>query len=699
MKNKFVKQTCSKLLCFAIILGLTFSTGAFAQKAVTIESLLNEMVDRNERAKFPQPTFTNKQFSSYDREMVEKGKPGWFSNSDRSMFIRVEKANGRTEYVMMDTEGPGAIVRFWMTFAGNNAGRGIMRIYIDDYTKPIIEGSAMDILSGSLITTGPLAASVSELSPYENRGHNLYFPIPYKQRCKITYESENLYEDDPGAKRRETEAVYYNINYRTYDKAVNVVSYSESEMKKNKSLITRVQNQLKNKDRGVDKLKLTRLKLDTNLSAGEKKSFTIKGSNAIQQLSMKIKAANQEQALRSTVLEISFDGEKTVWSPIGDFYGIGYMPLYTNMWYAKVEKGGAMDAWWVMPFEKECVITIHNLGNQDVVVSDAFAGYNKWKWDERSMHFGATWQQYTNVYPGSDNNPAIDLNFAALKGKGVYVGDVVSLYNSVDGWWGEGDEKIFIDGETFPSHIGTGTEDYYGYAWSRPENFTDHPFIAQPEGEGAVVPGYVTNTRYRALDAIPFTSSIVLDMELWPWSRARLNYAPVSFWYMFPGGKSLTPEDISGAKEPVAMKREDIYSPKTVILIEGENMVVVNKEKYRIGYRTPAPLLSDGMQLYWRDIEKGNKAAFEFENDFAGSYDLTCFFTVAPTHGVFNIYLNDKLIISNIDLYHYEVAVKEFDLGKISLNSGKNVLSVELAGYPGDLQKSSIGIDKLIFRK
>ena len=695
MIMKIFKKT---ILLFAVVMGLTFSTGIFAQKPVSIESLLKEMVDRNEIARFPQPTFVSKQFSSYDRATVAKDKPGWFGNDDRSMFIRVEQTSGRTEFVMMDTEGPGAIVRFWMTFAGENAGRGIMRIYIDDYSKPVIEGSALDLLSGNLVASAPLAASVSELSPYENRGHNLYFPIPYKQRCKVTYESENLFEDDPGAKREGTEAVYYNINYRTYEAAANVVSYSDSEMKKNKSFITRVQDQLKNKDRGIEKMKLSRLALDTNLSAGEKKSFTIKGSNAIRQLGMKIKAANQEQALRSTILEISFDGEKTVWSPVGDFYGIGYMPLYTNTWYTKVEKEGAMDAYWVMPFEKECVITIHNLGDQDVVVSDAFAGYNKWKWDERSMHFGARWQQYTRAYAGAYDQ-AIDVNFANLKGKGVYVGDGVSLYNTAISWWGEGDEKIYVDGETFPSHIGTGTEDYYGYAWCRPEEFTDHPFIAQPSGSGNYVPGYTTNTRLRALDAIPFTTSIVVDMELWHWIKTRLNYAPVSFWYMFPGGKSLTPEDISGAKEPVAMKRSDTYSPKLEITLEGENLLITNRENNKFEHQTHLKEWSDGMQLFWKEIEKGNRVDLEFESSFVGQYDFSCIFTTAPDYGVFSIFLNGKLIASNLDLYSSEVAVKEFKLGEISLNSGKNVLSVELTGHPGDLQKSNFGIDKLIFRK
>lgn len=151
-------------------------------------------------------------------------------------------------------------------------------------------------------------------------------------------------------------------------------------------------------------------------------------------------------------MEITFDGEKTVWVPVGDFFGTGYMPLYTCTWYTQVEKGGLMSAFWVMPFKKECIITLHNFGSQEVAVSNAFAAYNKWKWDNRSMHFGTTWQQYTHVTAGPGTQ-AMDLNFAMLKGKGVYAGDGIVLFNTTDAWWGEGDEKVYVDGEKFPSHL------------------------------------------------------------------------------------------------------------------------------------------------------------------------------------------------------------------------------------------------------
>ena len=184
-----------KVVLFAVCIMVM---SACARNVITLESLLNEMTDREDLARFPFPEFTLKQFSSYDRATTHPDDSTWFANWDRSMFIRTEENQDRKEYVMFDADGPGAVVRFWMTFAGENSGKGIMRIYFNGEETPAIEGTAFDILSGELLTSFPMAASVSELSPYENRGHNLYLPLPYARHCKITYESENI--KDAGAK-------------------------------------------------------------------------------------------------------------------------------------------------------------------------------------------------------------------------------------------------------------------------------------------------------------------------------------------------------------------------------------------------------------------------------------------------------------------------------------------------------------------
>lgn len=132
------------------------------------------------------------------------------------------------------------------------------------------------------------------------------------------------------------------------------------------------------------------------------------------------------------------------------------------------------------------------------------------------------------------------------------MGDTLTIFNRTGRWWGEGDEKIYVDGETFPSHFGTGTEDYYGYAWCMGNPFSA-PFIAQPEGGGNVRPGFTVNDRYRSLDAIPFAKSLKLDMEVWHAAKTKIDYAPATFFYLRPGGKSNIEPDPKAAAEPPAL--------------------------------------------------------------------------------------------------------------------------------------------------
>ena len=94
------------------------------------------------------------------------------------------------------------------------------------------------------------------------------------------------------------------------------------------------------------------------------------------------------------------------------------------------------------------------------------------------MYFHAKWRT-----ADMKTRPFHDWTYCDLKGKGVFVGDMLSIMSPVGAWWGEGDEKIFVDGEKFPSWFGTGSEDYYGYAWSNPEPF-QHPYHNQTRCDG-----------------------------------------------------------------------------------------------------------------------------------------------------------------------------------------------------------------------
>jgi hypothetical protein len=104
---------------------LLFTLGSCRnEKIITLRSLLKEMASPEAITRFPEPSFKLVQQSSYDRKSTHRDSSGWFANDDYTQFIREEENDGRHEYVMFEADGPGAIVRWWMTFGNTDAFQG-----------------------------------------------------------------------------------------------------------------------------------------------------------------------------------------------------------------------------------------------------------------------------------------------------------------------------------------------------------------------------------------------------------------------------------------------------------------------------------------------------------------------------------------------------------------------------------------------
>ncbi|TDU39812.1 Protein of unknown function (DUF2961) [Gelidibacter sediminis] len=576
MKKKLKIKAVFFLISFALF------SGVWAQKKskVNMETLLKEMTSREQLTRFPDPSFITKHVSSYDRSSTSPKEGNWFHNWDMNQWEGIEKTKNGKEYVLMDVKSPGAITHFWMTGAGENRGQGILRIYIDGKEEPVISQTIRSFIGENNEVGYPMSCSVSPETIADERGHNLYLPIPYAKSCKITYQSDLIKEGNPWETK--SEILYYNIDYREYAAGAKIESFTKNSISQNKSII-QAANQMLLDGRFSQERKLKELdNFQIKLTPGEELVVSKKDAGAaIEQLNMRIQEDNPTQSLRSVIIKCTFDDQQTVWAPLGDFFGAGYRIDAFETRYNKVSVDGNLTSKWLMPFKNSCKITLENIGETTIGVNGSLQ-YSSYKWNKNAMHFYTSWHQYTKVNTGVPKNMlggegVRDVNFVTLKGKGVYVGDVLTLFNDnlpigktswtkEEGtfnycWWGEGDEKIYIDGEQFPSHFGTGTEDYYNYAWCKGEKFS-HPFIAQPSGEGNMTPGYTVNTRVRALDVLPFNTSLKFDMELWHWNKATLNYAPTTFYYMMPGGESNIKSDYKGAKEEVLLDFEKIHPVK-----------------------------------------------------------------------------------------------------------------------------------------
>ena len=105
---------------------------------------------------------------------------------------------------------------------------------------------------------------------------------------------------------------------------------------------------------------------------------------------------------------------------------------------------------------------------------------------------------------------------------------MLHVWNPRGGWWGEGDEKFFVDGEMFPSTFGTGSEDYFGYAWCDPTLFTNC-YHNQTISMGNR--GHISVNRWHIGDNVPFQESFEAAIEkYYPNSKPTL-YAATAYWY------------------------------------------------------------------------------------------------------------------------------------------------------------------------
>jgi hypothetical protein len=544
---------------FSCIIIISLAICRCTSDIVTMKSLMQEMTSREHLSYFPEHKFRLIQFSSHNPKSIAPEKDGWFANQDMSHFIRVEENSSRREFVIFDADGPGAIVRWWMTFY--KAQNGILRIYIDNDTLPVISGTPGSLLSGELLTGPPLAVSVQAGAPLGEKGrdydHNLYLPVPFSRHCKVTYQCDSLvllhnYEGIQVPEGYYWPDVFYNIDYRAYEKNTRVESFSLQTLSETKPLLKKVSQDLA----GNKPTSSREIEFGKDILPGDSLTLELPyPSQAVNRLSVVMKSHDLPQALRSTVIQASFDGLQTLWLPAGEFFGTGYSLNPHKTWMNQRTDDGIMESLWIMPFREKCVITFLNYGN-DTVNLKGIAGLSDYKWKPASMYFGASWHEYYRIRTRDEKGSPFDMNFIDLTGKGVYAGDQVTLFNNSYEWWGEGDEKIFVDGESFPSSFGTGSEDYYGYSFGRQEPFS-HPFLSQPVGTGNMSWGTTVNMRHRSLDAIPFNASISSNIELWHWAVINMNYALTTYYYVFPHFKRNIKPDIESVKRKVVFTKND----------------------------------------------------------------------------------------------------------------------------------------------
>ncbi|HPR85069.1 MAG TPA: DUF2961 domain-containing protein [Prolixibacteraceae bacterium] len=253
---------------------------------------------------------------------------------------------------------------------------------------------------------------------------------------------------------------------------------------------------------------------------------------------------------RFSILRIYWDDETepSVECPVGDFFGMGwceYAPLVSLP--VCVNPGSAFNCYWSMPFRKKCKITMENINDKDPMTLYYQVDYTLTEVPADAAYFHA---QFRRSNPNSTSDYTIVDN---IKGKGQFVGVYLAWGVNNNGWWGEGEIKFFIDGDSkFPTICGTGTEDYFcgSYNFDRGGQYKEFctPYsglvqVVRPDGT------YKSQQRFglyrwHIMDPIRFEKDLKITIQDLGW-RAGGRYLPqqsdissTCFWYQTdPHGK------------------------------------------------------------------------------------------------------------------------------------------------------------------
>jgi len=288
----------------------------------------------------------------------------------------------------------------------------------------------------------------------------------------------------------------------------------------------------------------------------------IKGSGIINHIWMTFHPG-EDFAHRKLTIRIFWDGDDKpgVIAPLGDFFGLGH-GLMTNyscaVLSASPSRGKALNCWFPMPFWDGAKIQILSELEKEKQSFYFYIDYEEYSrtpsysLPENFLTFHAHWRR-DNPCDGwspeqmagsttrqaliEGNNTTGDKNYTILdvKGRGHYVGcnlHITNLRFTKDwNWWGEGDDMIFVDGETWPPAIhGTGSEDYFNTAFCPQEEIRE-PYHGIIFGGDPNWAGRISMYRYHVEDPVPFRESIRVTIEHGHDNRRSDDYSSTAYWY------------------------------------------------------------------------------------------------------------------------------------------------------------------------
>jgi hypothetical protein len=391
--------------------------------------------------------------------------------------------------------------------------------------------------------------------------------------------------------------------------------------------------------------------------------------------------AGRVNELNALSLRIYWDGRAApgVEVPLGEFFAVGQgRPEPVDSVPVQVSPSGALTCYWRMPFAKSARLVISNDNPERLT-----GLYWQVDWleldqlppDTPYFHAG-----YRQDYPAT---PGQDYLIADLEGRGQFVGTVLSVTLAQDGWWGEGDDFFYIDGEDVPSLQGTGSEDYFNDAWGfRPR--TTHWF-GQPRWQGDNAGDSGVCYRWHVLDPVGFDKSLKVAIEH-KGNRAEdiegfylerpdfLN--SVAFWYQVGEPKRFPPLPPFGQRR-VPWENHNLVRAFLQAEVTGPAKLRVDTT----GMFGARPVLS------WTNFQAGARLTVPFTVATTGRYAMRLSAAADPCFGVYSVALDGKEARAPLNFAGSEEQDLDLPLGVHELAARAHTLSFEAQPVENGLAK------------
>ncbi len=646
---------------------------------LTYPDLVDRLTDLERLSLLPPSGETTKQWSSWNRISRYDEATGKYSTwggryPDLAHAIRRE---GEWQ-VLAEMDGPGCIWRIWSA----RPQRGRIQIFLDGADEPVIDTPFEDLFNGTFEAFDFPALAYKT----EARGYNFYIPIPYQKSCKIL--GQRPLGIDKKRSVEKTWGAYYHIGYTTFHAGTKV-----STFRKNLSADEHAALQWSN-DYFANRLSVyprqphpqsETLTRTVRVEASKPITvFKLKGQRAITALCVKLKddmSFDQSAAvLRETLLRITWDNSErpSVLAPLGDFFGtVPGVNLYRSLPLGMTENG--FYSYWHMPFADRAHIELVNEGPTDYELEFSVEHSPLTRPIKEYGRFHAKW--HMGAFPPKEPERAIDWTMLKTEGRGRFCGVMLHIWNPIDiGWWGEGDEKFLVDGEKYPSTFGTGSEDYFGYAWGDPRLFS-RPFHGQTHNP-THNRGHVSLYRWHIQDNVPFQKSFEGAIEsyfgLIP--EKNMQYACTAYWYLAPAQ--------SDGYEHVPVERRTGYYDYVFPWIEkGDNHLTVERIKQIevTGSGSAKIDLHIPQHWRWKGASRGDMLRFRLMPvKYPGRY--ICSMTLAKDkgNGFVQVYIDGRRAKEPIDLNAKEFAFpRRIEFGTLDL-AGEPEVDFEIVKGPPD---------------